>query len=205
GRNENLPLGAGLHQFQRLGPALDDGAGHLGGEGLAVLGAAVELGAVEERATVIDGDGVLGLGAVTAAFGDDLVLEAAGEGDDAGLVLVIGHERFAVLLVLVGELFHFLSLLEAEFLTELAEDLAHFLFGELGGAAGEGVLGSLGESLQVDVGIHPFKAHAGVHPDGIANFLLVFFQDRFVVSFLVLRPGAARQNPKSGNNQQRFS
>ena len=83
-RDEEFDLATFLHELDTLGPARDD-AIEGEGNGLVALVGAVELLTIDGGATVVDKDGVGGLGALSVTFGDDLVLEAAGGGVDAGL------------------------------------------------------------------------------------------------------------------------
>jgi len=90
--DEEAPFAAGGHELEAFCPSFDDGIQGEGGR-LAAADAAVEDGAVDERSVVVAGDfvGCAGFGA--GAFGENLILEAAGEGDDAGFCLV-GFEEF---------------------------------------------------------------------------------------------------------------
>jgi len=85
-----LVLAAHVHELEAFGPAGDDLVqGDEGG--LAAGDRGVEGRAVEELADVVDLDRVGGLGARARALRDDLVLEAARRGDDAGLLAVLGQ------------------------------------------------------------------------------------------------------------------
>src|ERR1700683_5626077 len=97
--DEELPLGANGHELQCLGPSLDH-AGDGEGGGLAALVGAVKFGSVDESATVVDGDGVGGGGLGAGSGLKDFVLQAAGQGGDAGLGLV-GCQELATLLLAV--------------------------------------------------------------------------------------------------------
>ena len=67
-----------------------------------MLGGAVELLAVHQRAAVVDLDGIGGNRLGAGALGDDLVLEAIVEGGDAGLGLVFLQEVLTLHLVELG-------------------------------------------------------------------------------------------------------
>ena len=80
-----------LHQQQRFLPALDHRVDGERGR-LAALVGAVELRAVEQRAAVVH-RGLIGhLRRLARAGTDHLVLQAAGGGDDPGLLAVLGQE-----------------------------------------------------------------------------------------------------------------
>ena len=83
--------GAGFHELQALCPAFDDLVEPEGGGLVAAVGA-VEDGAVDEFAFVVDGDGVGGLGVVAVAFGDDFVLQSALGDLDAVAAFVLFQE-----------------------------------------------------------------------------------------------------------------
>src|SRR5690606_1264950 len=85
GRADDLRLAARLHLLERLGPAGDD-AGELELGRLAALVGAVELGAVGQRAAVVDLDLVVRRGRVAAA-GLGLDVDQAGRGLDRALLL----------------------------------------------------------------------------------------------------------------------
>lgn len=93
GGDVEAELGAFLHELHAFGPAGDDAIeGELDGFLAAV--AAVENGAVDQRAFVVDLDGVGGLRALAGAFGDHLVLEAGGRDGHAFLFGVVFEEFF---------------------------------------------------------------------------------------------------------------
>lgn len=73
-RNKQLPLVAFLHQLQSLCPAGDDAIDDEGHRLVAAVGT-VELGTLDQRAPVMDGDPVDRSGRRTAAFVHDLVLQ----------------------------------------------------------------------------------------------------------------------------------
>ena len=175
GGDGELPFGAGVHELEGFGPAFDDAADAEGG-GCAAFVGTVKLGAVYEGAAVVHGDGVVGLGAFAAAGGEDFVLEAAGEGDDAGLGFVVGEEFFAGDFVFIAGDFAFFN----DGLLEGLQGFADLLFGELSGGAGGGVLDAAGEGIGVEeVGFQslPPEIAADVDAEGVAGFFLFTFED----------------------------
>ena len=106
GGDEDLVLGSCRHELEDLGPAGDDA---VDGEGcgLAALVGAVKFLAVDERAAIVALDTVCGAGLAAGALFLDLVLQSAGESDDAGLGLVGGEKsgtcHFVILSNVLGE------------------------------------------------------------------------------------------------------
>ena len=92
--NGELILRAFLHELHALGPARDDAVQRELG-GLTALDGAIEFGAIEQRALVMDLDDVGGLRALARAFLEYLVLKSAGGGFHTFLFCVFREERFA--------------------------------------------------------------------------------------------------------------
>jgi GST-like protein len=101
------PFVARAHHDQGFLPGRHQALQRERGGGAALVGA-VEHRAVDQLALVVDLDlvGRVRLGAVGRTRADDLVLQAVGQGDDAGLLGVLNHERLgggqAFLLLLAG-------------------------------------------------------------------------------------------------------
>src|SRR5690606_9659560 len=101
GRNEYLPLAAGLHELKRLLPALDDALERKRRRRVTAVGT-VELGAVEERAAVVDHHRVIDRGLFTFALGEHLVLQAGVGGHDAFALAVLRQKGLAGGLCVLG-------------------------------------------------------------------------------------------------------
>ena len=173
GRHEQLPLGADLHQLQGFRPPGD----HLVGSELrrlAALVGAVELLAADQSAAVVNADRVRGLGQRARSLFDDLVLQAAGKGNHAGLRLVGHQEGVAFLLVLLLLRLGLRSLAGHDLLLELTHRRLHVLFREDRLGAGESGAHAIREGIQVQVGGGDgVAAHAGAdgEADDVADFL----------------------------------
>src|SRR5690242_21911028 len=98
-RNEELVFGPRLHQLKRLAPAFDN-ATHWKCGWLAALIRTIKLGPVDQGAAIIYGYGVGVLGGCATAFFDDLVLQPAGSGFYALLLLVVLKKFQRIRLVL---------------------------------------------------------------------------------------------------------
>src|SRR6266576_3956083 len=127
-RNKELPLGSHGHQQQRFGPTLDDSANRKTRR-LAALVRAVELRAVDERAAIVDGDGVSCCRLCSRALLENFVLQAAREGDYAIFGFVGGEEGVAFFLVGLGSLLHPLFLLLAQVGLQVGQNRLRFLIG----------------------------------------------------------------------------
>ncbi len=145
----------------------------LAGWGLAE--GAVELRSVDQRAAVVNADGVIGGGLGPGAVGDDLILEAAGQGNDAFLGLVGGQERFAFLLVLLGLGLALLLGLLPQLHAVGTHNRLGLGLGDRRRLAGEEGGERLGDDRWVDLVAAPLKVALHVvrqhHADGIAVFL----------------------------------
>ena len=89
--NVKLPLAALLHELHGLGPSLD----HLvrgEGQGLSALVAAVELGAVNERAGIVARTRGADLGRLAGPRRDLLVAQTRLQLHDAVLLILLGQE-----------------------------------------------------------------------------------------------------------------
>ena len=96
-RNEEAILGTLLHELQTFGPSCDHAVqGELGG--FAALYRAVEHCSVDEHALIVTLHGVGGLWLAAVAFLEHLLLETAGQRDDAVLLCVLSEIVLAVLL-----------------------------------------------------------------------------------------------------------
>src|SRR5690606_23984470 len=101
GRDPEAVLGANRHQRNAFGPALDDLV-QAEIDGLATLVAAVEHGAVEQLAFVVDAHAAGSHRTLAAARADHLVLQARGGRHHARLGLVLGEESIAFFTVLAS-------------------------------------------------------------------------------------------------------
>src|SRR6516162_8028474 len=125
-RNKELPLGSHRHQWQRFGPTLDDSA-HWQTRGLAALVRAVEFRAVDERAAIVDRDGVSRRRLWPRALLENLVLQAAREGDNTIFDFVGGQKRVAFFLVGLGNLLNPFFLLLAQIGLQVGQNRLCFL------------------------------------------------------------------------------
>ena len=100
-RDPSGHLATNLHELEHFGPARNHSVNREF-ERLATVNGAVELGAVEERTSVVDLDDVGITRSSTGTFGNHLVLEATFGGDNAFGSLVGSEEGFAGSLVGFG-------------------------------------------------------------------------------------------------------
>ena len=136
---------------------------------------AVELGAVDQGASVVGDDRVFQRGGLAGARLEHLVLEAAGQGGDARLGLVGGEEILARLQVLLGVGSSGSGpfgggLLGHQLLLELGHGLDDLLLGQ-GGLAGHAVLEPLGQEVGVDLDALFLHAPGHVQADRVGNLL----------------------------------
>ena len=111
----------------------------------------------------LDRIGELGLGTVTHL--DDLILQAAGQGDDARLVTVDLEEFFACFLVLLDGLATY-------FLKVVVDDDLSFVVGHLRLCAFEYVTYTSEEVIQIDlIEARGTEVLADAQPEGIAYFI----------------------------------
>ena len=170
-------LGAFVHKLQAFGPARDDGVQRELG-GFAAVDAAVELGAVDEGAGIVDADTVGGFGFLAIAFLDNLVLEAALGGVD-GLVEGVLLEEFLTFVdvfVLAGH--HFVlfgTLAFLEFLLEAVEEGTHHLVGP-GVLSFVAVDHGLAGGLAVDAEVLLEPALVDVLADGVGSGVVKVFE-----------------------------
>lgn len=94
GRDEEFVFRAFLHQLHAFGPAGDD-AVERELDGFVALVGAVELGAIEERAAIVNEHGVGGHRAFARAGSEDGVLQAAGRGFNVGFFAIFLEESLA--------------------------------------------------------------------------------------------------------------
>ena len=111
-RNEELPLRSGRHHLKRLLPAFDHSPDRESGRPV-VLGGTIELGAVEQHSTIIANNLFIELRLLSLALLENLVLQAARQGDHAFLSFVLGEKFLAFLQRRPGFLFPQLGLLLA--------------------------------------------------------------------------------------------
>ena len=162
--DSDLPLRAYGHKLEDLRPTLDDA---LQGEPsrLATVHRAVEDLTIDQRTVVValDRIGELGLGTVTHL--DDLILQAAGQGDDTRLVAVDLEEFFACFLVLLDGLATY-------FLEVVVDDDLGFVVGHLRLSAFEYVTYTSEEVFQIDlIEARGAEVLADAQPEGIAYFI----------------------------------
>ena len=90
----------------------------------------VKLGAIDQRATVVDRHNVTRFGRLPTAIRQDFVLKTAGQRDHARFGLVLGQELLAFLFVLFALLFSLLLLFGADFLVQGHHRFANLLIGQ---------------------------------------------------------------------------
>src|SRR4029077_5177004 len=133
--------------------------------------------AVQQCAPVVARDGVGGCRLRSRAFGQNLVLQAAGKRDHAILGLVRGQEFLANFLVGLPGQFHFFFLFGAHFGLKLGERRFHFVIGQKRFAACEGVFHPPQQDCLVDVNglLAQVRSQAlpHVHSQGIAGFVFL--------------------------------
>src|SRR5580700_4998296 len=196
GWNEELPLRTDRHKLKRLGPSFDHSSDGERGR-LPTLVAAVELGAVDQRAAIVADHGIARGGLRPCACGHDLVLQPAGQCDYAFFTFVSGEKSVAFFLVAFRGLLHLGLLLLVHLFLHFSHHGLSFLLGEQRLAAGE----TISQASDEDRGIERDRlllktlAHSfcRIHSEGIAELVLLGFQNqRSRCSFLCGSGGMRR-------------
>src|ERR1700722_1585199 len=168
GRDEPLPFRSYRHQLQCLGPAFDHAADLKRGRA-AVLGGAIELGAVNERAAVVALHGIGGQRLLAIAGLEDFVLQPARKRDDALFALVGCQESFAFLPVLCAGLVSDGSLFLLQLSAQFGEGGANFLVGHGWLGTGNGVPHAARDHRGIKLHVLGLELAAHLFPDVVTD------------------------------------